>query len=147
MNRGEGPFGLDRSEHLARAAVDHRDRVSRRRAQGDLTCGEAGAAWEVAPVARPSQPAGRHQGLRSLAPAATEDPVVISRATERQLERRGHQVARLNTLVLVVEDRGLDRPLEELVRMAAEELVESVIPRDVDREALRAAPGPPPHLA
>jgi hypothetical protein len=45
----------------------------------------------------------------------------------------------------VLEDRGLDRPLHELLRMTAEELVEGIVARDVEREAAvlppaRAAP-------
>ena len=57
------------------------------------------------------------------------------------------QVAQVDRLGLVVEDRGLHRAVEELVGMAAEELVERVLARDVDREALAAAPRPAPHLA
>ena len=50
-------------------------------------------------------------------------------------------------LALVVEDRRLDRPADELVRVAAEELVERVLAGDVDGEAAAPAPRPPPHLA
>src|SRR4051794_10702615 len=46
----------------------------------------------------------------------------------------------------VVEDRGLDGAAEELLRMAAEELVERVLPGDVDGESAAAAARPPPHL-
>ena len=49
-------------------------------------------------------------------------------------------------LVGVVEDRRLDRPLEELLRVAAEELVERVLAGDVDREPAPAPPRPAPHL-
>ncbi len=48
---------------------------------------------------------------------------------------------------LVVEDRGLDRALQELVGVAAEELVQGVLPGDVHRQAPPAPPGAPPHLA
>ena len=61
--------------------------------------------------------------------------------------RGAQQVRGVELLVLVVEDRGLDRPLQELVGMAAEELVERVVARDVDREPAAAPPGPAPHLA
>ena len=54
--------------------------------------------------------------------------------------------ARLDPLVLVVEDRRLDRALEELVRVAAEELVEGVVAGDVERDPLAAPPGAAPHL-
>ena len=53
----------------------------------------------------------------------------------------------MDLLVLVVEDRGLDRAVEELVGVAAEELVERVLARDVDGEPAAAAPGAAPHLA
>ena len=53
----------------------------------------------------------------------------------------------MDLLVLVVEDRGLDRPVEELVGVAAEELVERVLAGDVDRQPAAAAPGAAPHLA
>ena len=45
----------------------------------------------------------------------------------------------MDLLVLVVEDRRLDRAVEELVGVAAEELVERVLAGDVDREP---APAP-----
>ena len=51
----------------------------------------------------------------------------------------------LDLLGAVVEDRRLDRPLEELVRMAAEELVERVLAGDVDGEA-RGAAAARPHI-
>ena len=53
----------------------------------------------------------------------------------------------LDPLVLVVEDRRLDRALEELVGVAAEELVERVLAGDVEREPLAAPARPAPHLA
>src|SRR5689334_10041202 len=46
----------------------------------------------------------------------------------------------------MVEDRRLHRSPEELLGMAAEELVERVLAGDVDGEAAAAAPGPAPHL-
>ncbi len=66
---------------------------------------------------------------------------------ERRLVRGAEQVGGVELLVLVVEDRGLDRALEELVRVAAEELVECVVARDVDRQPAPAAARPAPHLA
>ena len=53
----------------------------------------------------------------------------------------------LDPLVLVVEDGRLHGPLEELVGMTAEELVEGVLARDVERDSLAAPAGPAPHLA
>ena len=45
-----------------------------------------------------------------------------------------------------IDDRGLDRPAQELLGVAREELVERVLAGDVDGEAAAAAPGAPPHL-
>ena len=53
----------------------------------------------------------------------------------------------MDLLGLVVEDRLLHRPLEELGRVAAEELVERVLAGHVHREAGVAPPGAAPHLA
>ncbi len=50
-------------------------------------------------------------------------------------------------LVGVVEDRRLHRPVDELVGVAAEELVERVLAGDVDGESASTASRPPPHLA
>ncbi len=49
-------------------------------------------------------------------------------------------------LAFVVEDRRLDRPADELVGVAAEELVERVLAGDVDGEAAPPPPRPSPHL-
>ena len=53
----------------------------------------------------------------------------------------------MDLLVLVVEDRVLDGAVEELVGVAAEELVERVLARHVEREAAPAAAGAAPLLA
>ncbi len=53
----------------------------------------------------------------------------------------------VDLLRLVVEDRLLHGPLEELVGVAAEELVEGVLARHVHRQPGAAAARPPPHLA
>src|SRR5436305_1101837 len=77
-------------------------------------------------------------------PARDQDVGVLRR--QRQLVRRRHQVRQVDALGLVVEDRGLHGALEELVGVAAEELVESVVARDVHRQAGAAPPGAAPHL-
>ena len=61
--------------------------------------------------------------------------------------RGAEQVPAEDLGALVVEDRGLDGSLEEVVGVAAEELVERVLAGDVHRQAAAAAPGAPPHLA
>ena len=53
----------------------------------------------------------------------------------------------MDLLRLVVEDRRLHRPVEELVGVAAEELVERVLARHVHRQPGVAAAGAAPHLA
>src|SRR3954447_1837080 len=52
----------------------------------------------------------------------------------------------LDPLILVIEDRRLDRSLQELLRMPAEKLVEGILACDVQGEALASPPGSPPHL-
>ena len=79
--------------------------------------------------------------------AASSGPSVASSAgVERALVRGAEHVRGVDLLVLVVEDRRLDGPVEELVGVAAEELVERVLAGDVDREPAAAAPGAAPHL-
>ena len=53
----------------------------------------------------------------------------------------------MQLLVPGVEDRRLDRAVEELVGMAAEELVERVLAGHVERQPAAAAAGAAPHLA
>ena len=144
VDRREGALGLDQAEHLARVALDHRDRVGRGRAQRHLGGDELAAARHH-PPARPAQLARRDQPLGPLAPALAEDLAVG--LAQRQLVGGRDHVPRGDLLVLVVEDRRLHRAADELVGVAAEELVERVLAGDVDGEAAPAAPRPPPHLA
>jgi hypothetical protein len=53
----------------------------------------------------------------------------------------------VDLLRLVVEDRRLDWAIEELVGVTAEELVESVVARDIERKPPVAPPSATPHLA
>ena len=147
----ERALGLDLAEQLARGALDHGDRVERGGAQRDVAGGKAGAARQVAAVAAPAQLAGADQRVGALAPALAEDLVVgaaglLGGAAERGLVSGGDQVRGLDPLVGVVEDRRLDRAGEELVRVAAEELVERVLAGDVDRDPVAPASGAAPHL-
>ena len=77
-------------------------------------------------------------------PALAEDLVVVG--PERRLVGGSEEVLHLDLLGAVVEDRRFDRPLEELVGVAAEELVERVLARDVDGEPAALPAGPAPHL-
>ncbi len=93
----------------------------------------------------PAQLAGRLEPLgRQLQPGA--EPLCVG-LLERPLVRRAEHVPGVDLLVERIEDRRLDGPVEELVRMAAEELVERVLAGDVEREPAPAPAGPPPHLA
>ena len=103
------------------------------------------AAGREQPPTGAAQLARRGQPLGPLAPARAEDLVVL--AAQRQLVGRRDHVPRGDLLALVVEDRRLDRPADELVGVAAEELVERVGAGDVDREAAPLPSRPSPHLA
>ena len=96
------------------------------------------------PPARRSSPAASSRSARSRQPVAEDLLVGLA---QRQLVGGGDQVPRGDLLVGVVEDRRLDRPLEELVGVAAEELVERVLAGDVDGEPAPPPPRPAPHLA
>ena len=95
------------------------------------------------PAALDEQPL-RDEQLRVGLPARAEDLGVGG--VERALVRGAEQVREVDRLVLVPDDRRLDRPLEELVGVAAEELVERVLAGDVDREAAAATARAAPHL-
>ena len=96
--------------------------------------------------ARPAaQLAGALEDLGVGLPARAEELGVLAR--QRPLVRGAEQVGAEDLGVLVVEDRGLDGALEEVGGVAAEELVERVLARDVHREAPPAPPGAAPHLA
>ena len=66
---------------------------------------------------------------------------------DRRLERGGAHVAVEHARVRVVEDRRLDPAAEQHLRLAHEVLVERVLARDEDREAVAAAAGAAPLLA
>ena len=116
-----------------------------------LPAGKPGAAGHEALVAAPAQLAERDEALGALAPARAQHLVVSvdqpARPPERRLVGGGEQVLHLDLLRLGVEDRGLDGTLEELLGMAAEELVERVLAGDVERQAAAPPPGAAPHLA
>src|SRR5215211_3713411 len=132
------------SDLLAAPRLEDRHRVRRRRAQGDAGGRVAGPARQVASAALAQAPL-LHEPLGMLLPARAEHVLVLRR--ERKLVRRGGQVGEVDLLGLVIEDGPLHRPLEEVVRMAAEELVERVLAGHVHGESGGAAPGAAPHLA
>ncbi len=77
-------------------------------------------------------------------PARAEELGVLAR--QRPLVRGAEEVPAEDLRALVVEDRRLDGALQEVVGVAAEELVERVLARDVYGQAAAAPPGAPPHL-
>ena len=145
MNGRERPLGLHRPEQLARVSLDDRHRVGRGRAKRDVGRGEVRAARQVAALAAAPQLPQPDQGLGALAPARPEELRVG--LGERDLVGGGEHVGELDAVVLVIEDRRLHRPFQELVGMAAEELVEGVLAGDVERQPLGAPAGATPHLA
>ena len=146
VRRVHGAREVDGAEQLARAGVDDRDAVARRGAQRHVGGREAvGRARHVGAVRALAQLAGGDEHLGRVAPARPERGVVGG--VERALVRGAQHVRGVDLLVLVVEDRRLHGPVEELVRVAAEELVERVLARDVDRQPAAAAAGAAPHLA
>ncbi len=81
---------------------------------------------------------------------ALERGVAESRAVgvvERRLVGGGEDVAVEHSMVRVVEDRRLDLPAEQRLRLAHEVLVERVLARDENREPVPAAAGASPLLA
>ena len=79
--------------------------------------------------------------------ASQRGPRNSASAPERALVGGAEQVRAVDRGALVVEDGGLHRALEEVLGVAAEELVERVLAGDVDRQSTAPAPGPAPHLA
>ena len=146
VDRRRRAAGIDVADHLAGVGVDDRHRVAAGAAQRHRRGRElVGAARDERAVGALAQLARADQHLRELAPARAQH--VRVGGLQRRLVRRAQQVRGVELLVLVVEDRGLDRPLEELVRVAAEELVERVLAGDVDRQPAPAPPRAAPHLA
>ena len=139
-----GAADLDGADQLAAVGLDHRDRVDAGGAQRDPPGGELVGARRVAPAALAQAPE-RDEPLGVGLPARAERVGVVGR--QRQLVRGREQVLHVDLLGLVVEDRLLDGAVEELVGVAAEELVERVVAGDVDRQAGGAAARAAPHLA
>src|SRR5689334_15123316 len=60
--------------------------------------------------------------------------------------RRADEMLGVDLRAARIEDRRLDRSLQELIGVTAEELVERVLAGDVHRESLRPPAGTSPHL-
>ena len=146
VGRVVGARRVDRADQLARGDVDDREPVAAGGAQRDR------AGRVLAAVARdPHAVRPAAQRARRLEPLARErerraEELGVGRL-DRALVRRAQHVRGVDLLVLGVQDRRLHRAIEELVRMAAEELVQRVLARDVHREAAAATARAAPHLA
>ena len=132
VDGGEGALRLDEAEQLPLGGVDDGEAVRGGRAERDGGRGEAGPARKVAAVSL-TQLARRHQPLCVLLEVGAEHAGVVG--LERRLVRRRDEMAHVDRLRAVVEDRRLHGTAEELVRVAAEELVQRVVARDVERRA------------
>src|ERR1044072_353723 len=80
-------------------------------------------------------------GTRAAGQAPARPARLGAGPRQRSLVRRAQQVREVDLLVLVLEDRGLDGTVEELVGMAAEELVEGGLRGGVTPPAAARARG------
>ena len=136
--------GRPRSCRAARPSPRRRSRSGR---------GRRSARRPPRPGSRPARAERRCAGRASAArpaltrissvglPARTEELGVGGR--EGPLVGRAEEVGEMDLLALVVEDRRLHGTLEEVVGVAAEELVEGILAGDVDGEAAAATPARP----
>ena len=143
MDGRVGALALDEPEHRAGRGVDDRERVRAR----------SSAAGRARPGSRGRPRRSRRGVWRSSGSSgrALERRVAehrrASRVVERRLERGGRDVAVEDARVRVVEDRRLDAPAEQRLRLAHEVLVERVLARDEHGEPVAAAAGAAPLLA
>ena len=127
-------------EHGAGLRVDDRERVelagAEQHARGRVVLARPDPArvrqLQLGQLGRP------HQRLRAER--------LRVRLVDRAFERRREDVPVEDARIRVVEDRRLDRPREQRLRLAHEVLVERVLARDQDGEAGAAAAGPSPLL-
>ena len=149
VDRRVGARRLGRAEQLPGGDLDDREGLGRRRAQRDrrrrVGAGPPGHVARAGDAVAPAQLARALEQLRRRLPARPEELAVLAR--QGRLVRRAQQVRAVDQRRLVVEDRRLDGPVEELVGVPAEELVQRVLARHVHREAAPAPARAPPHLA
>ena len=155
--RPRGPSSARAPPRWCRAAPPRRRRRSRsvsgeaersETSRGRVRSGRRGHRYRVPAPAR-GAPAQLARCSRAARRAASQRGPrnSASRARERALVGGAEQVLAVDQRALVVEDRRLHRALEEVVGVAAEELVERVLAGDVHGQAAPAAAGPAPHLA
>ena len=133
---------LDEAEERAGVAVDDRERLARR-----PSAARRGRRGSRVPSRRSRPTCARARGARRARGALRCRASRRRSSYERRLERRREDVRVEDARVGVVEDRRLDPPREERLRLAREELVERVVARDEDREPPVAPARAPPLLA
>ena len=143
MERGEGSAGLDLADYLARVPIDDQNRVGRARPERYPRCDEPRPPWNQSFPGLPED-ALPDQVVRRLRRTLPEPPPLVR--PEGQFVGGRGQVASCDLGGGMVEDRRLDRSVEELIRVATEVLVEPVRPGHVDRQATAFPAGPAPHL-
>ena len=134
-------LALDEAEHGAGRRVDHRERVGAGRAERDAR----GRVVAPAPDVAGRRLLQLREQRRPLERRVAEHVAVG--VVERRLERGREHVPVEDARVRVVEDRRLDAPLEQRLRLAHEVLVERVLAGDQHRQPVAAATGAPPLLA
>ncbi len=147
VHGGHRALDVDVPDQLARAGVDDHDAVAARRAQRHrrgrelLRVGRARTCRQGARADRPQS-----TSASANVPPRRPEELGVGRL-QRPFVRGAQHVRDVDLLVEGIEDRRLDRPVEELVGMAAEELVERVLARHVQRQPAATPPGTAPHLA
>ena len=139
-----GARPLDEAEHRAGRRVDDRER-SRGSAERSGDAARRGSRCRAQ-----TKPRGVLLELRVGRRGARAPPaprIVRVGVVDRRLVGRRADVAGEDARVRVVEDRRLDAPAEQLLRLAHEVLVERVLGRDEHREPVAAPAGAAPLLA
>ena len=148
----ERALGLDRADQLAGAARRRRRPSRRGRAQRDLARPGSRAARQVAAVATAAQlaltdqPSARSRQSSPRISSSSAPGVGRCRRAAARRRRRAGGASWIRSFSWSRIAASTGR-LEELLGVAAEELVERVLAGDVERESLAAPPGAPPHLA
>ena len=132
---------VDQTEQRPRAGLDHGDGVRRCRAQRDTRRGMVGAAVDQAGRA------GRDVRQRPCQLEAGVAEVAGVGRRQRHLRGGAPQVTGEHRRVRRIRDRGFGRPVEQLLRMARQVLVELILAGDQQPQPRAPAAGAAPLLA
>src|SRR5439155_14701961 len=135
------PLALDDAEDRAVLRLDDGERVRRRAAQAELP-GRIVAAGPHVAALRQLQLRQERGALQCLVSERGAVAVV-----QRRFEGGRPDMPVEDAMVRVVEDRRLDASLQQRLGLAHEVLVERVLARDENREAVAAASGASPLLS